>query len=220
MRLLPVCLVIFCASCAKAPSNVLETPSNGIPRIAMQPIGYVPEIVLDSVRASLLHEHALDVMNLPSRPHPKNAFIATRSPRYRADTLIAWLREIKPDSIDLIIGITTLDVSITKYGENGRIKEPSWKYCDFGIFGLGYLNGPSCVVSTYRLGAPKGTLFFNRLKKISVHEVGHNRGLAHCSDTTCVMRDAVEHISSIDAAGGAFCAICTSLRSSPKARTP
>ena len=84
----------------------------------------------------------------------------------------------------------------------------SWKYRDFGVFGLGYVGGPSCVVSTHRLGHSDRPRFFDRLKKIVVHELGHNRALPHCTDTACVMRDAVERMSSIDAAAASFCAVC------------
>ncbi len=142
---------------------------------------------------------------------PASAYTAIRSPRYRADSLISWLRMIKPDRIDLIIGLTAQDISITKYDAAGRLKEPASKYRDFGIFGLGYIGGPSCVVSMRRLGNGKSVRFFDRLQKIAVHEVGHNRSLPHCTDTTCVMCDAVERIASIDAAGQSFCAACTSL---------
>ena len=100
------------------------------------------------------------------------------------------------------------DISITKYDAEGRIKEPASKYRDFGIFGLGYVGGPSCVVSTHRLGDGRNHHFFDRLKKIAVHEVGHNRSLPHCADTSCVMRDAVERIASIDRAGRSFCPAC------------
>ncbi len=34
--------------------------------------------------------------------------------------------------------------------------------------------------------------YFTRFKKVAVHEFGHNLGLPHCSDKTCVMPDAVE----------------------------
>lgn len=110
--------------------------------------------------------------------------------------------------MDLIVGITSSDISITKYDSARAIKDPAWKYRDFGIFGLGYVGGPSCVVSTFRLGDGRSKLFFERLEKIAVHEVGHNRSLPHCTDKACVMRDAVERIASIDGASPGLCAAC------------
>lgn len=163
---------------------------------------------VDSIAVALMKEYGARVHIATPLPLPERAFTAVRSPRYRADTLIAWLRGVKPDTIDHIIGLTDQDISHTKYAAGRTIKEPRSKYRDFGIFGLGYLNGPSCVISTFRLGDCSEQRFFDRLCKITVHEVGHNRGLPHCTDQACVMRDAVERISSIDEAQRSFCAKC------------
>jgi len=176
--------------------------------IAVQPLADVPREVLDSALTAIETRHSASVLIMLRRELPSNAFINVRSPRYRADTLIAWLCDIRPDSVDLIIGLTEEDISITKYDSTGAIKDPAWKYRDFGVFGLGYVGGPSCVVSTHRLGHSDRPRFFDRLKKIVVHELGHNRALPHCTDTACVMRDAVERMSSIDAAAASFCAVC------------
>lgn len=176
--------------------------------VLIQPLGDVPQRHLDSVRVALHNEHSATVHVAEEVPLPEHAFVTIRSPRYRADTLIAWLKATKPDSVDHVVGITTKDISATKHEPSGGIKEPAWKYTDFGIFGLGYVGGPSCVISTFRLGDNDRPRFFDRLMKIAVHELGHNRALPHCSDTTCVMRDAVERMASIDRAGRGFCGEC------------
>jgi archaemetzincin len=155
--------------------------------------------------------HHARVFMAATRDLPANAYTTVRTPRYRADTVIAWLRGVKPDSVDLILGITAQDISITKYDAFGAVKEPMGKYRDFGIFGLGYIGGPSSVVSTFRLGDGHSPEFYDRLMKITVHEVGHNRRLPHCPDPRCVMRDAVERMSSIDAAGRTLCPRCVAL---------
>ena len=41
-------------------------------------------------------------------------------------------------------------------------------------------------------------IFFERIKKVCVHELGHNFGLPHCPTITCVMEDAKETIKTID----------------------
>lgn len=207
MRSLLLLLIIGCISCA--PETGSTVPKENVQlQLLLQPLGSVDHHQLDSAAAALSREH--DAVVRIARPIelPASAHTNIRTPRYRADTLIAWLRAIKPDSADLIIGITQQDISITKYDSTGRIKEPAWKYRDFGIFGLGYIGGPSCVVSTFRLGEAPIPRFFDRLKKIAVHEVGHNRALPHCTDAACVMRDAVERIASIDAASAGFCTAC------------
>lgn len=208
MRQLWILLFLFCLHCGVKQGN--GGPQEELPlAILVQPLEDVPAAQLDSVRMALEQQHKARVHIGKQTTLPASAYTTLRSPRYRADTLIAWLRALKPDSFDLIIGITAQDISITKYDALGAIKEPVGKYRDFGIFGLGYIGGPSCVVSTFRLGDGRSQVFYDRLMKITVHEVGHNRRLQHCDDPTCVMRDAVERISSIDAAGRMLCARCS-----------
>lgn len=208
MRSRTACIAFFLAACGTNDGSRPQTAGVEELVIAVQPLGAVPKDVLDSVQAAITREHGATASLIPRRDLPINAFTNVRAPRYRADSLIAWLREIKPDSADLIIGITGQDISITKVDSTGAVKEPAWKYRDFGIFGLGYMGGPSCVVSTYRLGDGNSAQFFDRLKKIAVHEVGHNRSLPHCPDPKCVMRSAKERMSSVDEAGPGLCEAC------------
>jgi len=64
------------------------------------------------------------------------------------------------------------------------------------VFGLAYLEGDGCVVSTYRLETSVETAyltsvldaeFSERLRTEVVHEVGHTLGLTHCTADACVM---------------------------------
>ena len=114
-----------------------------------------------------------DHQRLRQRNKPRN--------RYRADSTIKWLKQIKPDSARTIVGITNEDVSVNK----GAHK-------DYGVMGLGYKPGKACVVSTFRLRktASSRKHFQQRLFKVVVHEMGHNFGLDHCPDETCIMVDA------------------------------
>lgn len=178
--------------------------------VLLQPLGEVSARHLDSVDIALRREHGVEVLRAAPVPLPKHAFVNVRAPRYRADSLIAWLRSIKPDTVDRIMGLTTVDISATKRDQTGAIKAPSWKYTDFGIFGLARVGGASCVISTYRLGDADHPKFHDRLMKISVHELGHTRSLPHCTDLACVMRDAVERMASVDGCGRALCPACRS----------
>ena len=71
---------------------------------------------------------------------------------------------------------TSEDISTTKY-EHGAIRKPESKYRDWGVFGLGYRPGPTSVVSTFRIGHKDQGVFMDRIKKITLHEIGHNIGL-------------------------------------------
>ena len=98
---------------------------------------------------------------------------------------------------------------VWKKDNNGKIKSPTYKYADWGIMGLAYCPGNSCIVSTFRIKHPDKQKHFTRLKKVAVHEFGHNLGLPHCPDKSCVMTDAVESVATIDNAQLALCKACT-----------
>lgn len=175
-------------------------------QVGIQPIGKVASEQIELIQNALKKEYGFETTVLPVMDPPKRAFINVKSARYRADTLIRILRDQRPDSVGIIFGLTAKDISITKYGADGAIKKPEYKYKDFGIFGLGFKPGTSSVVSVYRLG--KGKTLRSRLKKIALHEIGHNLGLKHCPDKSCLMTDAVESIRTVDTAKETLCEKC------------
>lgn len=107
-------------------------------------------------------------------PLPAAAYYAPRG-RYRADSLIRWL-SARAGGNEVIVGVTSQDVSASKNG----IK-------DWGIMGLGYIPGVSCVISTFRLNKEHVQ---QEILKLAWHELGHTRGLPHCPVAYCYMRDA------------------------------
>lgn len=177
-------------------------------KVGLQPFNNFDQALTDSISSSLSKTYGVTIYILKSKNIPKEAFVNIKSPRYRADKLIALLKDHKPDSLDYILGMTREDISFTKK-EAGKIKEPISKYEDWGIFGLGYRPGPTCIISTFRL-KDKGTkVLMERLKKVAIHELGHNMGLDHCRDSkNCVMKDAAESIKTIDLADPELCTLC------------
>lgn len=95
--------------------------------------------------------------------------------RYRADKIIYFLSG-KTSSNCVTLGVTTKDISVTK-----------GKYTDWGVMGLGFKPGKSCVISSFRL---KGKNKQEKLYKVAIHELGHTQGLNHCPEKSCYMRDA------------------------------
>lgn len=165
---------------------------------------------MDTIKKAIHEVYGLTPSVLPAIEIPKETFVNIKSPRYRADKLIKLLKANKPDSIDHILGLISKDISTTKKGKNGQIKKPESSYRDWGIFGLGYRPGASCIVSTYRLKKKiSPDLFISRLKKVCLHELGHNFRLKHCtSGNPCLMQDAVESIKTIDKEPLSLCKNC------------
>jgi archaemetzincin len=139
---------------------------------------------------------------LPSTNLPRGAYFPPRN-RYRADTIIAYLKRVKPSAYKKVIGFTNQDVSVRKGSAT-----------DWGVFGLGYRPGPSCVVSSYRLrrNNPSQQLLRERLTKVSLHELGHTMGVPHCTSgsESCFMRDAKGKLTTVDKTRKFMCATCRS----------
>lgn len=176
--------------------------------LVIQPYEGFPKQQTDFLQQNIENFYALKTIFLKEIPLPKNAFTNYKAPRYRADNLIRFQKKILLNKGDYIIGLTHKDICITKYNEDGSVRKPVNKYTDFGIMGLAFCPGNSCIVSSFRLQHKNPKIFFNRLQKVTLHEIGHNLDLPHCPDVSCLMTDAVENIKTIDNAKLALCANC------------
>ncbi len=83
---------------------------------------------------------------------------------------------------------------------------------EWGIFGLGLRPGNVCVISAFakRLGKNATTkVLRERLQKVAIHEIGHNKGLDHCTkNAKCLMHAADGKISQVDHEKMFFCDNC------------
>lgn len=179
---------------------ILSGCSRQKPKVCIQPFNGVSMLHVREVKQALEQYYKMDIDVLEPIELPQQAYYEPRN-RYRADSLIRFLAAMMPGKYDKILGLTSSDISITK-GPNA----------DYGIFGLGFRPGKSCIVSTHRLNhkAHSNDQFLARLRKIAQHELGHTMGLKHCEDPACFMRSAKESLKSIDEANEWLCMACKS----------
>lgn len=186
-----VLIILFCFNCEQ---NIRE---NSI-QISLINFGNLDESRIQFVQNTLENKFKIDTIINFNQELPEKTYYAPRN-RYRADKLIKFLKENY--KTEKIIGITDKDISTT-LGEHQ----------DWGIMGLAYCPGKSCVVSTFRTfrNAKSETHKNERLQKVVVHEFGHTLGLPHCKNSkTCVMRDANGKVATIDEVDD-FCSKCKS----------
>ena len=177
-------------------------------KIALQPFDGFDKALLDTVSHTIKDVYGYQVVVLEEIDMPQESFVNIKFPRYRADSLSRFLRERDYGSIDYVMGLTSKELSHTKKDAEGQVKQPAMKYIDWGVHGLGYCPGPTSVASTAKIDSEDPREFVNRLKKICIHEFGHNLGLPHCPTEKCVMQDSGEKMSTIDDAELRLCQSC------------
>lgn len=176
--------------------------------IQVQVLGDFDDTALEEVKYMIATQFHADSIIVKYSSLPDSCITKVKTTRYRADKLLRYLKTQKDEKAIKLIALTKQDISVTKYDSNGKIKTPEYKYADWGIMGLAYRSGPVCIVSSFRLKSNDKKLFMQRLRKVSMHELGHNYGNPHCPDKTCVMTDAVESITTIDGTEEQFCEVC------------
>ncbi len=161
-------------------------------------------ILLAPLAAQLAELFSLRVDEHPPGFDPELAFDATRG-QYNSRILLAQLLKHHAQGAVRVLGVVGVDLFI-----------PVLTY----VFGEAQLEGPTAVVSTYRLdnelyGLPSSReQLFERLVKETVHELGHTFNLLHCHRHPCVMISSM-NIDAIDQKSDRFCDACrASLRQS------
>lgn len=207
--------LVYLLSCQQ---NKINQPSKTIrDEKAVDKLGAIHIIPLGKVRKELIKEVIDGLKNFYQQEIIEESpalltedLLAPSKTRYNANEILK-----KFNSTKNILIITEKDISSFK-----GIKQPEKFYNapikgitkEWGIFGLGLRPGNVCVISAYakRLGknaTPK--LLKERLQKIAIHEVGHNKGLEHCNkNTECLMHAADGSIKQVDHEKLFFCDNC------------
>ncbi|MBW2247038.1 MAG: hypothetical protein JRF62_07520 [Deltaproteobacteria bacterium] len=75
------------------------------------------------------------------------------------------------------------------------------------VYGESQLGGKAALVSLHRLSAEDPAVTYQRIAKISLHEVGHLLGIKHCWKTTCLMKHS-SNLEPLDSLSMYFCSAC------------
>jgi archaemetzincin len=147
------------------------------------PIGDISDDTVQEA-ARGLESHAPVTVVVEDRRPLLPSLEASIKGRFRAERILEWMEGLEVGAGKLL-GVTAVDI-VAQKGSN-----ENW-----GVLGLGTLDGRCSVLSTFRMerrwekgGAPEA-LVRERLWKTAVHELGHTLGLPHCPNRGCIMEDA------------------------------
>ena len=185
---------------SSASAAIPEAPAKTL-ALHLVPLGDVDALTMSETKTAL-EAHAgvggakVVVTIEPAVALPKSAQSSEKA-RYRAEKLLDVL-EALPLTGDVthakVMGVADIDIVTEKNGN------PNW-----GILGLGAIDGRCSVISTYRMrrkfekgGGASDAVVRERLWKITLHELGHTLGLQHCPTKGCIMEDGHGTVKTID----------------------
>lgn len=163
--------------------------------VHITPLGDVDSTYMVFIKESVESFYPEIKCVIDSREELSKDILASSGTRYEASKII---RKYKTNKNILLI--TNSDIAY--FNKEKNIKE-------YGIIGLGYRPGKTCVVSTYRIKRGGKTKLMDRLKKVSLHEIGHNLNIDHCKNSKdCLMHSADGTVSQIDREKIWICDVC------------
>lgn len=154
--------------------------------IYIQPLGHVERSDINLVKSAVEGFYHYKCIIKPQVNFAKD-ILADSKIRYEANRILS-----KYNTSQNLLILTEKDIACVN---------PERHSTEWGIFGLGYRPGTTCVISTFRLKRhASAQLFHSRLTKVCLHEIGHNLGLNHCTsgDKRCLMNDAKGTIKEVD----------------------
>ncbi len=165
----------------------------------MVPVGDISDNVIEASGEVISDELDGDINIHDAIPFPESVS-SGRKNQYNAEEIIDIA--IKRGNGDRNIALTDADIY--------------YRHRNF-VFGLAYLDGRGCVVSTHRLNmtADGGEVIdpdeklIERVKKEVIHELGHTLNLRHCDNGTCVMSFSPS-VEEVDLKLDSFCSKCSS----------
>jgi archaemetzincin len=176
--------------------EIHDEKSTSIRTVYLQPLGKVQKDYLLTVTSAVKEFYGYDCVIKPPINF-SNDILAPSKTRYEASKILS-----KYQSPQNVLILTEKDITIN----NEQRKSKEW-----GVLGLGRRPGTICVVSTFRMKTnATSAKIKERLKKVALHEIGHNLGLVHCTNNPeCMMNSANGTIHQVDREKIWMCEVCS-----------
>lgn len=168
--------------------------------IAVAAAGMIDEEAIAEAESSLGSVFGMKTRRLPPFPEPSYAYDAARN-QYSSTLVLRDALGRKPQDVVKLLVVVDADMFI-----------PMLSF----VYGQAQLDGPVAVLSLTRLrqefyGLPENhPLFLFRIRKETLHEIGHCFGLTHCRDPLCTMCLSTS-IQQLDRKQAEFCDGCAIL---------
>ena len=164
--------------------------------VHIQPFGNVDPDYLTFVKHSLQNDFS-SVKILPKMNLPKKAFVPIRR-RYDANKMLWFLEDLyikrKYSKEIFLVGVTEAVLCQNRTNPKDWKGKNGFGTSDFRIMGLGYQPKSSNIISSKKVNINSTYVLKSNKKeqlvKLIKHELGHNFGLPHCPNKSCLMRDA------------------------------
>lgn len=165
--------------------------------ILVIPFGKVDRNALDFLARALRETYRCDTVVENKTAVPDKTYNDRRK-QYNSTRILKSMEKIKHRTDESILGVIDADLYVP--GLNFVFGEAD-VLARIAVIGL-----PRLRQEYYGL-EPDRDLFLLRAAKEAIHELGHTRGLGHCSDRSCIMHFS-NSLPDTDAKEPAFCTEC------------
>ena len=169
------------------------------PVIGICSLGAVPPIFAKIIAGHLTGYLRLKVKAQPPVALASSAFVPERH-QYDAALILSMLENTIPVDCHKLIGVTAVDLCIPIFTH---------------VFGEARQNGRAAVVSIFRMATmddgsiPTEAVVYERIAKVTLHELGHLFNLIHCDDKHCLMHFS-GNLQELDRMSLLYCRYCRS----------
>ena len=189
-------------ACSPSPSLSLKNHKQK-QIIALQPFNNYDTLMLIDLAFDIRDFYNKQTIILKPIKIPER-FFDNKIHQWSADSLIMLLSKLRNDTITEVVGFTNDAIFTIK-------KKDRVSYYDENIFGMGHQPGNVCVVSDWKFGSTYRTLSYLRLRKVTIHEIGHNLGLSHCNNEKCIMSEKNGNTVNLDKSESDYCQKCKNI---------